>query len=288
MKKYLPKTKMNYRRNKQSAGKKFLKVGAVLIVLLALWYTPIGGALSNAIHGFATPIWGTADSIRSVGDDAGLIFISKKTLSTENTRLHNELAQVDLQLQERNLLFAQNKILLSLLGRAHASGTIVASVLAKPNRSLYDTLVLDVGEEEGVSVGYNVFYQGQAVGKIVQTYTHTSKVLLYSSSGESIDVVLSENGIAGTAIGQGGGTFQWSVPRDTDVSLGDIVVLPGIEQSILGVVEDISSRPSDPFKKILFKSPMNIFDIIYVEVVEDLKVEIASEEYEDTTEEEEE
>ena len=67
--------------------------------------------------------------------------------------------------------------------------------------------------------------------------------------------------------GRGGGNFKVQIPRDTDVSVEDVVILPNISLQIFGVIEEVAAAPTDSFKILLFKNPVNITEITKVEVV---------------------
>lgn len=143
----------------------------------------------------------------------------------------------------------------------------VAGILSKPNKSPYDTLVIDAGENENIEVGNLVFALGNIpIGKVAEVYGDTAKVTLFSSAREKTEVVLSGQNAFVEIIGRGGGNFEMTLPRDFIVEAGREVVLPGINPYVVARVVTIISDPRDAFSKALLVSPVNIFELKFVEV----------------------
>ena len=90
---------------------------------------------------------------------------------------------------------------------------------------------------------------------------------LFSSPGRKIDVLIGTENIATVAKGKGNGNFEMTLPRDTEVREGDIVVAPSITIEIFAVVGDIEKDSNSPFQVVRFSSPFNINNIRWVEVV---------------------
>jgi len=260
---------MTYLRDKKRNTKQILLTGVfVTILVYIILFTQVFDATSKGVGYIAVPIWKTQDFISNTWDNIRIGFISRKSILIENEQLKEDAIISSAKLLDRNLLFEENIELKELLGREVTEQTVFATVLTKPNRSLYDTLIIDVGENAGVIEGDRVLYGGTIViGKIVEVFKGSSKVLLISSPGEEIDVMVGGSNIETMAYGRGGGVFELELPRDTDVVVGDVVAVPGIISRILGTVEHIETKPSNPFKTILFKGPVNIFELKWVEVV---------------------
>ncbi len=259
---------MSYLRDKKRNTKKtILTVLVVAVLVYVVLFTRVFNSISSSIGFIATPMWKIQESVVSAWDNIAVAFLSKKTLLETNKQLKETVAIASAKLLDRNLLFEENLNLKELLGRGVTEQTVFAVVLTKPNRSLYDTLIIDVGENAGIKKGDKVFYGGTVViGEVGDVFKNSSKVLLASSPGEEIDVMVGVNNIASTAYGRGGGEFELSLPRDVDVAIGDVVIVPGIISRVLGKVEYIETSPSDSFKKILFKGPVDIFELKWVEV----------------------
>ena len=174
-----------------------------------------------------------------------------------------EVGQLDTSHIE--FLRKENEELRSLLGRPETSDKILAVILKKPPVSGYDIFILDIGIDKGLAKGDRVYAPGNIpIGEIAEINGNISKVRLYSSSGEKFDVLIGNDNIQATAIGKGGGAFEVSLPHDTKIARGDKVTIPNLSDSFFGNVEDIVSESSEPFSTVLFRQPLNIYELKWV------------------------
>src|SRR3989338_5144377 len=221
---------MIYRRdNNQEKKKKFFVILAIFFFLYLFTLTPIGGFTRAQLARIAPSIWGVGEQLALSNVRIFSVFDSKSALIEENETLKKEIRDISLKLLDRNLLYEENLLLKERLGRGEYGQAVVARVISKPPRSLYDTLVVDPGSREGIQVG--------------------------------------KRGVPALAVGIGGGNFEIQIPRDTLISLGDSILAPSIMPHFLGVVEYIESKESDPFERILFKSPISPLEIETVDIV---------------------
>lgn len=259
---------MTYRPDKRRNIKRALFSGAIVVFLVyTVLFTRVFDAISRGVVSVALPIWRTQESMGMVWENMRAAFALKRSLVAENARLKEDVEIAGAKLLDRNLLLEENAELKERAGREIGGQTVFAMVMAKPNRSLYDTLIIDVGENAGVKAGDRVLYGGSIViGKVVEVFERSSKVVLLSSPREAIDVIVGKSNIVAVAYGRGGGNFELSLPRDMEIEEGDVASIPGMTPQVLGTVEHIETKPSDPFKKILLKGPVDIFALKWVEV----------------------
>ncbi len=260
---------MIYRRdNNQEKRKKLLGTLAILFFLYLFILTPIGTFSRSQLEYLAPSVWGTGEQISRFYTQISSIFYSKSTLLEENDTLKKEIQDISLKLLDRNLLYEENLSLKERLGRSGNGQTVVARVIAKPPLSLYDTLVVDAGSKEGIKGGEKVLYGDNIViGEVAEVFGKTSKVRLFSSPGENINVTIGKHAVPAIAVGAGGGNFEIKIPRGTPISLGDSVLAPSIMPYFLGVIEYIESKESDPFERVLFKEPISPLEIETVEIL---------------------
>lgn len=260
--------KMNYRRNHTNAGWRLR--GLILVVALVALLYAAGKPLLSFMSGVFTPIASVTSSMERKTNSAlhalGAYFSSKITLEKENVRLSNELDFMRLATVDREALEEENIKLRTILGgRVKTDEAILAEVIMRPPSSPYDTLVIDIGKQDGVALGDRVRTNGFIVGEISRTLKNTSVVKLWSHSDNSLDVSIGDI-FSGRAEGQGGGSFRIRAPRDTTVSEGDAVLAPGLDGLLLGVVGEIARDAENPFADMYVKSPVNIRTIRFVEV----------------------
>jgi cell shape-determining protein MreC len=194
-------------------------------------------------------------------------FLSKKSLQAENDKLQNTILEYDAKLSNYNALFSENESLKEILGRKGETSMTLAGILAKPNQSPYDTLIIDAGSREGITNGTLVFAFGNVpIGRVAEVDEATSRVVLFSTPGEKTQVVISGKGNSMELVGRGGGNFEMIIPRDFSLLAGEEAVLPGNSPYTVAKVVKTISDPRDPFTKALLVSPINIFDLQHVEV----------------------
>jgi cell shape-determining protein MreC len=180
------------------------------------------------------------------------------------------MSENEARIANYNTVLDENNKLKEILGRAPeqiGNRMLVAAILAKPNRSLYDTLIIDAGANQGVVVNQRVFALGNIpIGRIAESYADSSKVILYSNPEEKTGIVVDGRGIFMQIVGRGGGNFEILLPKDLTLDNGTEVSLPGITPYIVGTVVKTISDPRDSFVKALLVSPVNIQSLDFVEV----------------------
>lgn len=223
----------------------------------------------NILFGISSPLWILKNNTISFFDKNISVLNSKIDLLKENAILKKQIKVKEKDYALFDLLRTENQDLKSILNRKEEDQKVLlGTVIVKPFLSPYDTLIIDVGMSNGVSVGNSVMAEGNVfIGYVSEVYDYTSKIILYSSPGEKINVLIGSNNIEKEAIGLGGGNFKVEIPREIDIKEGDSVVIPSISTNIFGVVEKIEFKESSAFQNILFKTPTNVSELKWVEVL---------------------
>lgn len=261
---------MNYLfKNRKNAIKKlprpFLVVSVfVVIIILLNFLSP--HALSGTVQWIGTPFWSFGESVRDVIYSTSNFFKTKNSLISENKSLREKNTKLKMNLLNQEAIIKENKKLNEILNRDKNKNIILGYVISWPPSSPYDTLIIDVGMNQGVEKKDKVFFNDLVIGEIYDVFDHTSLVYLFSTNGSKSDVVLNEK-IPVTAEGIGGGNFIIKLPKGIDVKNGDKILLPDTNVSPFGIVEYVETKPSDAFQNVFFRSPFNIFDIKEVHVL---------------------
>jgi rod shape-determining protein MreC len=250
----------NYRR------KRFVVI--LIVLFVALFFAFQKGLLARLNPLFsrlAVPVW-TADNFTK--DFLAITFDSKSDLYKQNVVLKTQLAKYEERIAQADGLQAENDSLKELMGRIKPEMKIVLSaVLAKPNQTPYDTLVIDRGSDDGIRPDNLVFAEGDIlIGLVESVEKNSSKVLMYSTPGNISQVIYGNTGKYFNARGTGGGTLEVEVSREIDVAVGDQFYYPGLDNTLVGVAKKIDFDPRDSFKKVIIKSPVNIQEERWVEV----------------------
>ncbi len=261
---------MNYLLDKKAKKKNILKYSALVLLVLVLLYFRggVGRGLSVAAHAVFRPLLALGRGAGEKISSLGVYFSSKKSLELENETLKQKLYETAAGISEHQTVLDENIKLKEILGRKNETvQMLLAGILGRPDQSLYDAFIIDAGAEAGVKAGQNVFAFGNIpIGKVAETFAKSSKVVLYSTPGEQTEVVVSGRDVFMQVVGRGGGNFEMVLPRDFALAEGAEVVLPGVTPYVLARVEKIISDPRDAFQKALLISPVNIFEIKFVQV----------------------
>jgi cell shape-determining protein MreC len=258
---------MNYllkSKPKNTNRTKFIIVVSVYVLLSLLGFL-FGSAWRRVVWGVARPVWATGTFISLPFNNIKNYFSFKNDLIAKNLSLEEQNATLLLKEADYDLVVKENETLKNEFGRSIGMRKTVASILSKPPRSPYDTLVIDAGSADSVTSGSKVYAGGNIlIGLISNITTHTSLVSLFSSGGQKQDAIVSRTGETFTLEGDGGQNFKVEVPKDTDILWGEEFIYPGIEHSILATVYFIDTESEASFKTVYLRIPTNVFASQYV------------------------
>ncbi len=235
-----------------------ITVSIMMIVIIAVRFA-FPSVFPGLFTAVARPFWRVEYSISSGQLD------SVESLLAANQDLSRKLDESEVRSRSATELNSENDQLKALMGRASTTDRILAAVIAKPPFAPYDELLLDIGSDTGLIAGNMVYATGMIpIGRITDVLTHSSKVLLFSSPGQTFSVQIGGANVPATAVGQGGGQYSAELPRTTAVSQGDPVSIPSLKSNLYGIVSAVVSDPSEPFETILFAPPVNIYQLRWV------------------------
>lgn len=250
-------------RDKKTTNKKSVLFVVLLLLFIFIFFSK--GIFFVIGKGF----WSIKNSVNYFIEYNADVLRSKNSLIKENEDLKEKLLLDKNEKIVIDLIKKENEELKNIFNRSNnIENVVLSNVLVKPFLSAYDTLIIDVGSGNGVKVGNKVIADGNVhIGYISEVYNNTSKVVLYSSSGEKTPVLVGDNHVEKEAMGIGSGNFTVEVPRELDVKENDVIILPMISHNIFGLVEKIEIKTTDVFQKILFKSPVNISELKWVQII---------------------
>ncbi len=239
----------------------------ILLGAFVLLYAPVRGAISQTIYTGAPSVWRLGGEVSDTWSSFWGGFAIKRSLVYENNMLKEEVSRMQVNVLDRNMLEEEVAQLKEALGRVSEDNRVTANVLVGPRWSLYDTLIIDAGAENGIVTGDRVVYSGAGViGEITEVYDNASKVKLYSSPGEEQAVVIGALAVPAVAEGRGMGNFEAKVPQGSLVIVGDEVRIPA-GNLILGIVGSVEENKVLPFIRVLFRTTFNIAEVRSVEVI---------------------
>ncbi|MDO8482672.1 MAG: rod shape-determining protein MreC [bacterium] len=262
---------MNYLLKNSQRGKKTSRqalLACMVIIILVLLYFFAPNFVNDTLFAVAKPIWNAQDYTVDKYEKIYALFSEKQELTKLNANLKRELDEATTVLQSLEVYKRENENLKSLLlGRESGEKRILANIMAKPNHSLYDTLLLDVGTKNEVAIGDKVLAGDFVLGTVREVYESHSKATLLSSPGEISRVIIGETNISAEALGRGAGNFIVKVPKEITVTQGDIIRMPDLNPKFFGTVQNVEQTVTSTFQLVLFRIPVNINNLQWVEVV---------------------
>lgn len=212
------------------------------------------------------------------------IFVSKKDLLSKIESLEAELQnEKNNNVLKKEALYTEKNI-------------IIAKKIFSDFTKIYDTILLDKGEKNGVKEGDMVFvYPDKAIGKIISRDETTSLVSLFSKSNNKVEGVLkigknlessqtgslatstetqtedilsdqnpeenikyqSEKKVIADLHGYGGGDFIVNLPKNIEVEIGSLVYLAEDESKILGEVVEVKKQETTFLETVLVRGFYN-------------------------------
>lgn len=260
---------MRSRREHKSKIRRLLPWGGGIFFLLLLLVLRPPEMLQGAVHTVGEPFRFVARKVAEGFTGSITYFKSKHSLESENRSLRERVLLLEAENKTVTALRYANESLTDLLHKRTDEKRVLASVLLMPPQTPYDILRIDVGEEDGVSSGDQVFAYGDiGLGTIMDVGKNSSSVLLYSTPGRSTAgfLLLATSSVAVPVIGEGAGNFIIELPRGVPVATDTPVVLPGTRTTLLGTVGRVVERPTDAFETVLILSPISMRGLRVVEV----------------------
>lgn len=267
---FLSKAKMNFPlRARPKKNTSLRKASAGVLVLFVFVFALQGffpSVWDDIAIQIAKPFWRGRELV------AGAIFNndfldSKRSLVLENKLLQEENQTLRERINEVDILRADNQVFRTALGQSHTLSLSAYPVLVHPSQTPYDILVLDAREKEKPPVGALAVSGSVAVGTVVEVGETFIKVDMYSSYNRETEGRILPDGEPLVLVGRGGGNFTVKVPRDMNVPVGALIVLPGDPAFALGRIADVEESEKDTFKKVRIISSKNIFSLRWIEIV---------------------
>lgn len=248
-------------KNKKSRSKNIVLVVTIIVIIFSISHYFFPHVIPSFINSVATPFWRLEFGISNGS------LSSIESLLLENQNLKMELEKNSVRISTANYLEQENREFRAMLGISSSTNFFVAPIIKKPPFISYDEFLIDVGRDRGVSTTSLVYALGDIpIGRIIEVYGQTAKVLLFSSPGEKTEVQVGPQNVPAVAVGRGGGQYEIELPRGLEISTDDFVSSSDFGLRPIGKVISIDSDPSLTFEKIFFSTPVNIYEMKWVKV----------------------
>jgi len=179
-------------------------------------------------------------------------------LRHENDRLKLEVTQLQSRVAEATRLEA----LLNFRESHQQVPMLGARVIGASANSAGRTIYVDRGEHDGIQKNMGVITPDGIVGKVIETYSNTSQVLLLTDRDSGVGAMLAESRIQSPVGGTGEPRLEMKyVANDDKVEIGERVVTSGMDRIFprdlpVGTVVEIKS--GNPFKTIRVQPAANL------------------------------
>jgi rod shape-determining protein MreC len=196
-------------------------------------------------------------------------------LSKENASLKEQLEQKEADIVNLEAVKSENEQLKKDLGFAQANSQfqlIPATVMSYAPSGLYQAIILDKGERDGIKMDQAVVSGGYLVGKVKKVSDHSSEVWLLSNRNLVIPVTLSNSQTVGILKGSIRGLIVENIPLDTKVDIGESIATSSLEGVVpngiaVGKVEEIISSKEEIFITLRISSPINASNLTTVFII---------------------
>ena len=206
-------------------------------------FSPFQKMVSGSI-GFFEDIWRNYFNLVSV--------------SMENDRLRKQLEIAKNKLVDAVEIELANERLRSLLHfqKSTRLKMLASEVIAKDPSAMFQTMMIDKGEQSGLKVGLPVVLPEGIVGQIIEVAPHYAKVLLVTDSNSSVDALVQRTRARGVVKGSTFGDCRLVyVLRKYEVNKGDILISSGLDGVYpkgirVGHVASVVKRNSGVFQTV--------------------------------------
>lgn len=234
------------------------KIFYILIgfILVGLFSTTL--FFSNFSRAITIPIFKSGEFYSDLIYFISLFSKNRADLAQKVLELEQKISDQKFQENELLSLKFENERLRRELNMKPKEAFISGAVIARSPQLPQDTLLINLGLNDGVEVGDMVFASDRSIlGKISKVVSESSVVLLNSSSLVSLEGFVSRTGEIIKISGSGGNSMQSEVTLNFDIVVGDVIMYSFISDNVVAVVGAVEEDKIGGSKKILLSLPTN-------------------------------
>lgn len=260
---------------RQRAGYLFIAVTVGHIVLISVQVStdrgvPVLEAVTVGM--FAGVQRGASSAIGGVRSSWG-DYLALRDVRSDNERLRQEVARMQIALQQERAMARQARTLEQLLDlRSQLTlATAAAGVIAGSASPDFRTLTIDKGTADGLRPDMAVIAPAGVVGRIVTPSARAAKVQLLIDRNAAAGALVERSRAQGVVEGTGGDLRLNFVSGTADVKVGDVVVTSGIDGIypkgfVVGQIESVE-RDSGEFGAVVIRPAVDFSSLEGVLVV---------------------
>ncbi|HPN67799.1 MAG TPA: rod shape-determining protein MreC [bacterium] len=241
------------------------------VIIIILFNQPIINLFNNTFSFVNQPYSTIFRGIIQVVDNLQKI----NELYSENNQLKEEnikLTQQNIDLQQLNTENAQLKTIINYYDNNPEEKFVTAKIYARDPLNISDTISINKGAKDSISVNNHVSYDGVYIGQVVETNDHSSKIRLITDPAQAIVCQIPSINVSGITTGQiGYGLIMDDIPPDANLKVGQIVTTSSIDNNLpsnllVGEITEIKKSDQQIFQQAYIKPYFNIYDLKFVSV----------------------
>ncbi len=187
-------------------------------------------------------------------------FSSLSTLKVENARMKEQQVLNAQQLQQSQILLAENAHLRKLLAASErlTLKSVMSEILYDARDPFSRKVIIDRGSSHGILAGQPVIDDLGVVGQVTRVFPFTSEVTLLTDKDHAIPVQVLRSGVRSVAYGRGqtGELELRFMASNADIQKGDVLTTSGIDGVYppglaVATVVSVDAKTSDAFARIL-------------------------------------
>ena len=186
---------------------RYLKIAIILIALIAslMIFSKIGdNPIQNALNSVLSPVFSVGEKITTPVRKFVHTVKNANSYEAEIEELKEQVNALKIENRSREEYITENRRLKELLALKDGmldSRTITARVISYEPNSWYDTVMINKGEDEGITKDNAVITGLGVVGKVTQVGKNWAKVSTLINISDSVGVKLARTGDIGVVSG---------------------------------------------------------------------------------------
>ena len=261
----------------RAKSKTLLSVVTVIILTIIFhyfgWLTPIENFFRRLIQPSSKALYTISINIKDKEED----FPSVDDIKNAYIKAKNKIIEQEVKIVQLDILKQENDELRKQLNfiSKNPFDTIGAEVIGKNIDPLGNTIILNRGQEDGVTINSPVIV-GEAllVGKVVRVENNVSIVRLINDNQSKIAAtVMGQDKSLGLVEGGYGISVRMNyIPQNEKVAIGDMVITSGLETElpkglVIGSIATVEKEAYQPFQQAVLNSLVDLEKISLVSII---------------------
>jgi rod shape-determining protein MreC len=261
---------------RQRTGYLFAAVMVGHIILISAQVNTKRGVpmLEEVTFGLFAEVQRASNSVISSFREGWTGYFALQQVRQENERLHQEVGQLQIKLQEERALASQSRNLQQLLELRQRSSldTTAANVIAGGASPDFRTFTIDKGSNDGLKPDQAVISPAGVVGRVIMPTSRASKVQLLIDRNAAAGALIERSRAQGVVLGTGTDRLRMEyVSSAADIKVGDQVTTSGIDGIypkgfVIGQIESVE-RGAGMYSAVVIKPTVDFGAIEEVLVV---------------------